>query len=189
VKRRLRVCRPGRHLLIGILLLGAVGWVSWRKPTALLATALASLSACQLAGANLIAAFAPSLAAGELHRKPTPGFMAMSFGGPRAAVVLQECDSGAGQPRVLAPVIMLTPLLSLALGAFMAAAGAAQLFPIGSGTYALRPGRSSCIEIATALVGLGSSMGPEPAPATCKPDKPAGGGMVLPERAIGVWRG
>ena len=32
-------------------------------------------------------------------------------------------------------------------------------------------------------------MSPTPAPATCEPDKPGSGGMVLPERAMDSWRG
>jgi O-antigen ligase len=147
--------------LIAILLIGASGWLSWRKPTALLVVALASLSVrpqlffggapvgyewglhhtllflalvvhalhfgvrrnLHWPVAGLLAAFALSLAAGELHPKLTPGFMAMSLG----VLALPWCCASVvlepGSRRVLALVIMLTPLLSVTLGVFMAAAG------------------------------------------------------------------
>lgn len=147
--------------VLGLLLIIAAGWVSWRKPTVLLAVALASLSVRPqlLVGgaavgydwglshtllllalmvnalrfgirrsmywpvAGLIAAFALSLAAGDLHPKLTLGFMVMSLG----VFALPWCCTSVilepGSRRALALVIALTPLLSVALGALMTAAG------------------------------------------------------------------
>lgn len=148
-------------VLLGILLIVAAGWISWRKPTVLLAAALASLSVrpqlffggaavgydwglhhtllllalivsalrfgirrtMYWPVAGLLAAFALSLGAGDLHPRLTFGFMVMSLG----VLALPWCCTSVilepGSRRVLALVITLTPLLSVALGAFMAAAG------------------------------------------------------------------
>ena len=146
---------------LGVSLIGAAGWVSWRKPTVLLAVALASLAVRPqlfLGGpavgydwglhhtllllalvanalhfglrrtmywpvAALLAASALSLGAGDLHPKLTLGFMVMSLG----VFVLPWCCTSVilepGSRRALALVIMLTPLLSVVIGALMTAAG------------------------------------------------------------------
>ena len=153
--------------LLGVLLIGALGWVSWRQTTVLWVLALASLalrpqllfngapvsyewglhhtllllaltaSALRFGlrrnlywpVAGLLAAFALSLVAGDLHPKLTLGFMAMSLG----VFALPWCCTSVilepGSRRVLASVIMLTPLLSVAIGALMAAAGVRPSFP------------------------------------------------------------
>ena len=153
--------------LIGILLIVGLAWVSWRRPTALLAVALASLSVrpqlffggapvgyewglhhslLSLAlvvhalrfgirrnlhwpVAALLASFVLSLTAGELHPKLTAGVMAMSLG----VFALPWCCTSVilepGSRRALALVIMFTPLLSVAVGAVMTAAGIRSSFP------------------------------------------------------------
>ena len=153
--------------LVGILLITVAGWTSWRRPTALLAVALASLSVrpqlfyggaavgyewglhhtllllallvnalrfglrrgmyWPLAG--LVAAFALSLAVGDPHPKLSLGFMVMSLG---VFALPWGCTSVVLEPgsrRILALVIMLTPLLSVAVGAFMSTAGIRSTFP------------------------------------------------------------
>jgi teichuronic acid biosynthesis protein TuaE len=152
---------------LAALVIGAAGWLSWRRPTALLALALASLAVRPqlFAGgapvgyewgfhhtllllalvanalhfgirrtmywpvAGLLAAVALTVAAGDLHPELTPGLMLMSLG---VFVLPWLCTSVVLEPgsrRLLVLVIMLTPLLSVAIGAFMTAAGIHSSFP------------------------------------------------------------
>jgi O-antigen ligase len=158
---------PVVGIVLAVLVIGAAGWLSWRKPTVLLAVALASLAVRPqlfVAGApvgyewglhhtlllvalvvnalhfgirrtmywpaaGLLAACALGVAAGDLHPKLTPGLMVMSLG---VFVLPWLCTSVVLEPgsrRVLALVIMLTPLLSVAIGAFMTVAGIHSSFP------------------------------------------------------------
>jgi teichuronic acid biosynthesis protein TuaE len=152
---------------LGAGLIVATAWVCWRRPTVLLALALASLAVrpqlffggpavgyawglhhtLLLLGlivsalrygirrsmnwplAALIAAFALSLAAGDLHPKLSLPFMGMSL----AIFALPWCFTSVllepGSRRALALVIALTPLLSVAVGAVMALAGIRAGFP------------------------------------------------------------
>jgi O-antigen ligase len=156
-------------LVLATLVIGAAGWLSWRRPTVLLAIALASLSVrpqlfvggtpvgyewglqhtllllALVANAlrfgirrtmywpvaGLLAACALSVAAGDLHPKLTPGLMLMSLGVFALPWLCTSVVLEPGSRRVLALVIMLTPLLSVAIGAFMTVAGIHSSFPEG----------------------------------------------------------
>lgn len=146
---------------LGIGFVIAAAWLSWRRPSTLLAVALASLAVrpqlffggpdvgyewglhhtllllAMVVNAlrygirrsmnwplvALVAAFALSLAGGAVHPKLSLAFMAMSL----AIFALPWCFTSVilepGSRRGLALVIMLTPLLSVAIGALMALAG------------------------------------------------------------------
>jgi O-antigen ligase len=154
-------------LVLAALVIGAAGWLSWRRPAVLLAIALASLSVrpqllvggapigyewglhhtllLLALGANalhfgirrtlywplagLLAACALSVAAGDLHPKLTAGLMLMSLGVFALPWLCTSVVLEPGSRRLLALVLMLTPLLSVAIGAFMTAAGIHSSFP------------------------------------------------------------
>jgi O-antigen ligase len=78
---------------------------------------------------GLLAACALSVAAGDLHPKLTPGLMLMSLGVFALPWLCTSVVLEPGSRRLLALVIMLTPLLSVAIGAFMTAAGIHSSFP------------------------------------------------------------
>ena len=152
---------------LGIGFVIAAAWLSWRRPSTLLAVALASLAVrpqlffggpdvgyewglhhtllllAMVVNAlrygirrsmnwplvALIAAFALSLVGGAVHPKLSLAFMGMSL----AIFALPWCFTSVilepGSRRGLALVIMLTPLLSVAIGAVMALAGIRPGFP------------------------------------------------------------
>ena len=79
--------------------------------------------------AALVAAFAMSLALADLHPKLTLAFMVMSLGIFALPWSFTSVVFEPGSRRMLALVIALTPLLSVAIGAFMALAGIRRGFP------------------------------------------------------------
>lgn len=82
----------------------------------------------------LIVTFALSLAFGDVHRKLTLPFMLMSFGLLALPFTFTQVALAPGSRRAYAMVIMMTPLLSVALGGLLQLSGTYEMFNLNKWT-------------------------------------------------------